>query len=440
MMVFRLLTVSMMVWVGVLLSATTAWAQIEIYITKGNLDPVPIAVPDFLTDDARAGDLGKNIAEVVRNDLERSGLFDSLDPASFIETQTNIDYEPRFADWRVIKADALVSGRVVMESSTRIRVEYRLWDIFRGEQLSGLRFATTTDNWRRIAHKVSDSIYEKLTGEKGYFDSRIVFVDEKGPKIDRQKRLTIMDQDGANPQYLLTNSSLVITPRFSPNAQKITYMSYESRIPQVYLLDIETGNRELLGNFPGMTFAPRFSPDGNSMLFSLMPRTNSDIYVMDLNSRSTTRLTTSPAIDVSATFSPDGRQIVFNSDRGGSSQLYTMNADGSNVKRISFGKGRYSAPVWSPRGDKIAFVKSVDGQFSIAVMNPDGSGERTLTTSYMDESPTWSPNGRVIMFNRESRGRNGTSEIWSVDLSGRNLRKVPTPGNASDPAWSPLLP
>ena len=426
---------------AVLFSASSpASAQLEIDITKGNLEPTPVAIPDFLADDSELAAIGADISAVIRADLERSGLFKALDPASFIETQTNIDYEPTFADWRVINAEALVSGRIVRESSNRLRVEYRLWDVYRGQQLSGLRFATTPDNWRRIAHKVSDSIYEKLTGESGYFDSRIVFVDESGPKTDRRKRLAIMDQDGASPQFLLAGSDLVLTPRFSPNSQKITFMSYESVVPQIYILDIETGRRELLGNFPGMTFAPRFSPDGNSMILTLFRSGNSDLYTMDLRSRSTKRLTSSPAIDVSGSFAPDGRKIVFNSDRGGSPQLYTMNPDGSDVKRISFGDGRYSAPVWSPRGDKIAFAKSSGGRFSIGVMNPDGSGERILTESYLDEGPTWSPNGRVILFSRETRGQSGKSEIWSVDLTGRNLRKVPTPGGASDPAWSPILP
>ncbi|MBC6402844.1 MAG: Tol-Pal system protein TolB [Hyphomonadaceae bacterium] len=421
-------------------AATAAHAQLEIDITQGNTRPVPIAVPDFISDDPQVGNIGADIAEVVRNDLEDSGLFDSLAPASFVETQTSIDYEPRFADWRVIRADALVSGRVVVESPTRIRVEYRLWDIAQGRQLSGLRFGTTPDNWRRVAHKVADSIYEELTGETGYFDSRVVFIDERGPKTDRRKRLAIMDQDGANPQFLFAESDIVITPRFSPTAQRITFMSYENVVPQVYLLDIETGRRELLGDFPGMTIAPRFSPDGSTMLLSFIRGGNSDIYTMDLRSGSRSRLTSSPSIDVSGSFSPDGGKIVFNSDRGGSPQLYVMNADGSGTKRISFGKGRYSAPVWSPRGDKIAFVKNDGDRFAIGVMNADGSGERLLTESFMDEGPTWSPNGRVIMFSRETRGASGRNEIWAVDLTGRNLRKVPTPGSASDPAWSPLLP
>ncbi|MDB2437199.1 Tol-Pal system beta propeller repeat protein TolB [Hellea sp.] len=424
-----------------LLTVGTAHAQLEIDITKGNIDPTPIAVPSFLGTDTQTRELGQQIAEVIRADLERSGLFKSLNPASFLETQTNIDYQPTFADWRVIKAEALVSGRIVKESPTKIRVEFRLWDIFAGSQLAGLRFATTPDNWRRTAHKASDAIYKSLTGEEGYFDSRIVFIDETGPKTNRKKRLAIMDQDGHAPQYLLAGSDLVLTPRFSPSSQKITFMSYENITPHVYLLDIETGRRELLGNFPGMTFAPRFSHDGNQLIMAMEGKSaNSDIYIMDLRSRSTTRLTTDPSIDVSASFSPDGRKIVFNSDRGGSPQLYTMNADGTNKKRISFGKGRYNSPVWSPRGDKIAFVKSGGGKFSISVMDPDGSNERQLTESFSEEGPTWSPNGRVIIFSRETKGVNGYNTVWSVDLTGQNLRKVETPGKASDPAWSPLLP
>jgi TolB protein len=433
--IFGILTAWMF---GVLLSLP-AHAQLEIDITKGNLDPVQIAVPNFLATTSSERELGANIASVIQADLERSGLFKALDPASFLETQTNIDYKPTFADWRVIKADALVSGRITTESPSRILVEFRLWDVFAGEQLKGVRFATTPDNWRRTAHKASDAIYEALTGESGYFDSRIVFIDERGPKTNRKKRLAIMDQDGENPIYLLGGDDLVITPRFSPNSQTIVYMSWENTDPHIYLLDIETGRRERLGDFPGMTFAPHLSPDGKSLIFTMEVKGNSDVYVMDLKSRSTSRLTTDPAIEVSASFSPDGKKIIFNSDRGGSPQLYTMDADGRNVKRISFGKGSYSAPVWSPRGDKIAYARRFDGKYGIGVMDVDGKNERMLTGSYMDESPTWSPNGRVIIFSREYRGAEGRREVWSVDLTGQNLRRVETPGMASDPAWSPLL-
>jgi len=432
-----------------LLLVPSAHGQLNIDITEGNLKPVPIAVTNPEADSISSRDTGAQIAEVIRANLDRSGLFKSLSPDLFRGTQTNINYKPVFPDWRVIKSEALLVSRVVAEGPSRIRYEARLWDITSGEQLTGVVVAGTPTQWRRIAHKISDKIYENLTGEKGYFDSRIVYVAESGPKTNRIKKLAIMDQDGANVEVLQARANLVITPRFSPNVDVersrnndpklvIAYMSYEKRIPQVYLLDINSGNRELLGNFPEMTFAPTFSPDGRAMIMSLMEKGNSDLYIMDMVSKSTRRLTTSPAIDVSGSFSPDGKNIVFNSDRGGSPQLYVMKASGGTAKRISFGKGRFSAPVWSPRGDKIAFVKSNNGKFGIGVMNTDGSGERMLTDSFMDESPTWSPNGRVIIFSRSVRG--GKNKLWSVDLTGRNLREVPTQGAASDPAWSPLLP
>jgi len=415
-----------------------AHAQLRVTVTEGSVEPMPVAVPDFQVTSPAIAQVGKDMAKVIRDNLESSGLFKALNPESFIQQDIDIDYQPAFADWRVIKSDALVTGRITAESEEKLLVEFRLWDVYGGEQLTGLRFSTTPDNWRRIAHKVSDAVYANLTGDAGYFDSRLVFIDESGPKTDRRKRLAIMDQDGANKQYLLAGDAMVITPRFDPKSQTITYLSWENVAPQVYLYEINTGRRELLGDFPGMTFAPRFSPKGDKMLMSMMSRGNADIYVMDLTSRSTNRLTTDPSIDVSASFSPNGRDIVFNSDRGGSPQLYTMTADGSSTKRISFGKGRYSAPVWSPRGDKIAFVRSSGGKFSIGIMDPDGKNEQALTESFLDEGPTWSPNGRVVMFSRTARG-SGKTELWAIDITGRNLRKVPTSGDASDPAWSPLL-
>ena len=420
--------------------AGAANAQLSIDITKSEFDPIRIAVTDFQSDDVRTQQIAEDIAGVIRANLERSGLFDVLEPAGFIGTAPDIRYQPTFADWRVIKAQGLVVGRIVRQSDSRLSVEYRLWDVYGESQLEGLRLGTSPDNWRRIAHQISDSIYKRLTGEDGYFDSRIVYIAESGPKTNRTKRLSIMDQDGANVKALLTGPGMVLTPRFDRNAQKIAYLSYEGRRPEVYLMDIETGRREKLGAFKGMTTSPRFSPDGRKLVFTQMNRGNSEIYSFDLASRTSTRLTNSPGIDTSPSYSADGKKIVFNSDRGGKPQLYVMNADGKNVKRISFGKGRYTAPVWSPRGDKIAFTKSGGGKFSIGVMNTDGSGERTLSSSYLDEGPTWAPNGRVVLFTREGRGTGGVSRVYSVDLTGRNLRKVPTPTGASDPAWSPLLP
>ncbi len=412
-----------------------ARALVEIDVNKGNIEPLPIAITDFLSGDT----MGAEIAGVVAADLKRSGLFAPIDKGAFIEKISNPDVAPRFEDWKVINAQALVTGRVTQEADGRLRAEFRLWDTFAGQQLSGEQFFANKQNWRRVAHIIADAIYERLTGEKGYFDTRIVFVDESGSKAKRRKRLAIMDQDGAEQRYLSDGSSIVLTPRFSPSRQEITYMSYESGQPQVYLLQIETGQRELVGNFPGMTFAPRFSPDGQRVIMSLLRDDgNSNIFAMDLRSRTTTRLTNSNSIDTSPSYSPDGSQIVFTSDRGGRAQIYVMGADGSGQNRISFGDGTYSTPVWSPRGDLIAFTKQSGGEFQIGVMKTDGSGERILSTGFAQEGPTWAPNGRVLMFFREAAGSGGP-RLYSIDLTGRNEQAIPTANFASDPAWSPLL-
>ena len=420
-------------------AAAPAQAALQIRIEEGVSQPIPIAIPDFIGE----AQVGRNIAGVVRGDLERSGLFRPLDAASFIEKISDINSPPRFGDWRTIQAQGLVTGQVTAQSDGRLKVEFRLWDIFGEQQMVGLQFATTPENWRRIAHLISDAIYERITGEKGYFDTRIVFIAESGPKLARRKRLAVMDQDGANPVFLTQGDYLVLTPRFNPTAQMIGYMSYIGGRPRVYLFDLETGRQEALGNFPNMTFSPRFSPDGKSVLMALETNGNSDIYIMDLATRTSKRLTNDPGIDTAPSFSPDGRQITFESNRGGTQQVYVMNADGSNVHRISFGQGKNGTPVWSPRGDLIAFTQIGPSGFHVGVMRPDGSGERMLTNGWQDEGPTWAPNGRVLMFTRTlaagADGVGGGSQIWSVDVTGRNQRRVLAPGDASDPAWSPLL-
>lgn len=409
-------------------------AAVEININRGNVQPLPIAITDFISADG----IGAQISAVVEADLKRSGLFAPVSRAAFIEKISNPDQPPRFEDWKVLKAEALVVGRIVREPDGRLRAEFRLWDTFGGQQMTGQQFFTDPKNWRRVAHMIADAIYERITGEKGYFDTRIVFVSESGPKTDRKRQLAIMDQDGENMRPLTSSKDLVLTPRFSPNRQEITYMSFEGDQPRVYLLQLETGSREVVGNFPGMTFAPRFSPDGQRVIMSLQQEGNANIYTMDLRSRTTTRLTSTAAIDTSPSYSPDGSQIVFESDRGGRQQLYIMGADGSGQRRISFGDGSYSTPVWSPRGDLIAFTKQSGGKFSIGVMKTDGSGERILTTGFHNEGPTWAPNGRVLMFFRQPAGAGGP-QIYSIDLSGYNEQAVQTKGFASDPAWSPLL-
>jgi TolB protein len=413
-------------------------AQVRIDVTQGNVAPVPIAIPDFTGGSPGDAEVARGITQVITNNLRRSGLFAPIDPAAYIEKVLNIDAVPRFPDWRAINAQALITGRVTRQGDGRLKVEFRLWDVFAGNQLTGQQYFTTPDNWRRIAHIISDSVYERLTGEKGYFDTRIAFIDETGPKERRVKRLAIMDQDGANVKYLTRGEDLVLTPRFSPSTQDVAYMSYGSADPRVVLLNIDSGQREVVGNFPGMSFSPRFSPTGQQVIMSLQQGANSNIFVMDLQSKRTTRLTDTAAIDTAPCYSPDGQRICFESDRGGRSQIYIMAASGGPAQRVSFGEGSYSTPVWSPRGDFIAFTKQGGGQFSIGIMKPDGSGERLLTSGYHNEGPTFAPNGRVLMFFRDPGGNAGPS-LFTIDITGRNEQKIPTPSYASDPAWSPLL-
>ncbi|MGI8725999.1 MAG: Tol-Pal system beta propeller repeat protein TolB [Methyloceanibacter sp.] len=417
---------------------TPARAVMELDITQGNIQPMPIAIPEFATDGSVDAEKAREISNVVASDLQSSGLFKPIDPAAFIEKGLDTNRVPRFEDWRLLNAQALVVGRVGSQDG-KLKAEFRLWDPLSGKQLAGEQFFTRPKEARRIAHIIADAIYERITGEKGYFDSRVVFVDESGPKDKRMKRLAIMDQDGYNVRLLTTGNELVLTPRFSPSTQEITYMSFGGEKPKVYLLNIETGQREIVGAFPGMTFAPRFSPDGQRIIMSLEEGGNANIFAMDLRSRRTMRLTQGQAIDTSPCYSPDGRQVVFQSDREGSQQIYVMNADGSGQRRISRGAGSYSTPVWSPRGDLIAFTKQQGGQFLIGVMKPDGSGERVLTEGFHNEGPTWAPNGRVLMFFRESPGAGGGPRLFTIDLTGYNERQVATPAFGSDPAWSPLI-
>jgi TolB protein len=435
--VFAAITGLLVVGGGAGTAGAQSTSSVEVLINKGEVQPLPIAVAPFKAADPRAQALGADIAKVISANLERSGFFHPLDPKSFVDSAPDVSMEPKFADWRAINAQALVDGQASFDADGRLRVDFRLWDVFNDKQLIGLQFTATAEDWRRVAHKVSDQIYKKLTGEDGYFDTRIVFVAESGSKAARVKRLAIMDQDGANPSYLTSGDYIVMTPRFSASSQEITYMALRKDSARVYLFNIETGRQESLGSFSGMVFAPRFSPDGSKVAFSVDRSGNTDIFVMDLRSRGVSRLTSDPSIDTSPSFSPNGARIVFNSDRGGSPQLYVMNADGTDQRRISFGSGRYTTPVWSPKGDLIAFTKQTGSSFHIGVMRPDGSDERILTTSYLDEGPTFAPNGRVIMFSREASGRG--PRLYTVDVSGRNERPAPYALGATDPAWSPLL-
>ena len=406
-------------------------------VEGGKINPLPIAIAPFIVGGG-AEEAGSTITDVITNNLGNSGYFRPLDPQSFIEQISDFGKEPNFVDWRQIQAKALVTGQVFLDGG-KVRAEFRLWDVATQQQLAAQQFTSSPKSMRRIGHLISDVIYKQLTGIDGYFDTRVVFVDESGPKDHRIKKLSIMDQDGFNSRALTDGKDLVLTPRFSPNAQEITYMSFGNDSPQVYLMNIDTRQRELVGKFPNMSFSPRYSPDGQKVIMSLQDGGNSNIFELDLRSRDKRQLTNVPAINTAPSYSPDGTQVVFESDRGGAQQVYVMGADGSGQTRISFGDGRYSTPVWSPDGKYIAFTKQAGGKFAIGVMKPDGSGERILTEGFHNEGPTWAPNGRVLMFFRDSPGENGGPQLYSVDITGYNEQQVPTPEFASDPAWSPKL-
>ncbi len=426
-------------------------ALIEVDITRGNLNPLPIAVSALYSDkettellkkEIKIDEIGYEISTVIENNLRATGLFNPLEKKAFLQKPDVAHLKPRFEDWSLIKAQALITGKVEFKDN-KVRVEFRLWDVLAGREMLALAFTTVPNNWRRIGHIISDKIYKRLTGENGYFDTRIIYVSEEGPKTKRIKKLAIMDQDGFNTKYLTLGNELVLTPRFNPTNQMVTYLSYFKNLPRVYLLDIETGIQEVVGDFPGMTFAPRFSPDGKKIIMSFAKDGNSDIYTMNLENRIVERITNHPSIDTSPSYSPDGKFITFNSDRSGYQQIYVMKSDGSKVKRISFGNGLYGTPVWSPRGDLIAFTKLHKGKFYIGVMRTDGTGERLLTENYYQEAPSWSPNGRVLIFYREtksnSEGEGFSAKLWSIDLTGYNERLVLTETDASDPSWSSLL-
>ncbi len=438
-----------------ILKPGVSYSLVEIDITRGNLDPLPISVSPFFTDEIskekikknlEIDNLGLEISKVIENNLRKTGLFDTLNNESFLQKPDIAHFKPRFEDWALIKSQVLITGRVtskIINEKDYIRIEFKLWDVLGAKMVDGFSLTTVPTNWRRVGHKISDKVYERLTGESGYFDTRIIYVAEEGPKTQRVKKLAIMDQDGFNTKYLTLGNELVLTPRFNPTNQMVTYLSYFRNMPRVYLLNIETGKQEVVGDFPGMTFAPRFSPDGKKIIMSLAKDGNSEIWVRNLETNIQEKLTDHPSIDTSPSYSPDGKYITFNSDRSGYQQIYVMRSDGSKVKRISFGKGIYGTPVWSPRGDLIAFTKLHKGKFFIGVMRTDGTGERLLTENFYQEAPSWSPNGRIIIFYRETKtdnkGQGFSAKLWSIDLTGYNERLVLTETDASDPSWSSLL-
>lgn len=438
-MMVRVLFV-ILVWLGVA-PAVAQTGPLRIEITEGVIEPLPVAIPDLVAETARSVQMGQQIARVIAADLTGTGLFREVPSSAFISQISDFSAAIQYADWKAINAQALVTGAVRVQGG-QVRVQFRVYDVFSGAELGdGLQFVGASDGWRRIAHKVADAVYSRITGEGGYFDSRVVFVSESGPKSERRKRLAVMDYDGANVQYLTDSDAIVLAPRFSADGDRVLYTSYETGFPRIYVLDVGSVQRKVLESQQGtMSFAPRFAPDGRTVVYSLSQGSNTDIYSMNIASGATSRLTRAPSIETAPSFSPDGARIVYESDRSGTQQLYVMPANGGEARRISFGDGRYGTPIWSPRGDLIAFTKQSKGRFHIGVMRNDGSEERLLTASFLDEGPSWSPNGRVIMFTRETQGVAGRSTLYSVDITGRNLRPVRTPEGGSDPSWGPLQP
>ena len=417
--------------------------DLRIKINSGQVEPLPIAIANFTGLDAKSSEIGRQISDVITNNLVRSGQFKAVESAAFIAPPTSPSVRPNFSDWTPLGIKALISGSAKAINENQMEIEFRLWDVIAETDLVGLRLSVDSNSWRRVAHIISDEIFQRLSGDTGYFDTRIVYVAESGLQNKRVKRLAIMDQDGENHQYLTDGSILVLTPRFSPTSQEITYLAYYKNEPRVYIFNLETGQQELLGSFPGMTFAPRFSPSGDKIIMSLADKGVTDIYEMNLNTQEVIRLTNSSSIDTSPSYSPDSSKIVFNSDRGGSQQLYIMDKNGAKVKRIFYGEGRYATPVWAPKGELIAFTKMLKNKFYIGVMAPDGSGERLLAEGYLVEGPTWAPNGRVLMYFKQDapvdNDKSSNVNLYKVDITGFREERILTPSDGSDPAWSPLL-
>ncbi|PSJ41803.1 Tol-Pal system beta propeller repeat protein TolB [Allosphingosinicella deserti] len=430
------------------LVATGAAAQdtpLSVDVTDTSAEDMTIAVPVMPTPavaNTVAGTteaLGRQVAEVVAGDLSRSGLFRPVGPNGVRAVSFPEVTAPAYDAWTASGAAALVQGFVRANADGQLTVGCYLYDVALKSELTRQGYVVAPRDWRRAAHKCADAIYARLSGESPFFDSRIAYIAESGPKNRRIKRLAIMDSDGANHRFLTNGQSTVLTPRFSPDYKQIVYLSYIENRPRIYVYDIGTGRQRVVTESANQTFAPRFSPDGRWILYSMAVGGNTDIYRISANGGQPQRLTNTPGIDVGGSYSPDGSKIVFESDRSGKQQLYVMDSDGSNQRRISFGGGSYATPEWSPRGDLVAFTK-IAGNFRVGVMTPDGGGERLLTNSWQDEAPTWSPNGRVIQFFRTSQGRSGGSSVWQVDLTGVNERRIPTPLEGSDPTWGPLLP
>ena len=412
---------------------------------EGNLEDLGIAIPAFATDrdaptpanTSGTAALGVELARVITADLKNNGLFRPIGPDSLPRPRYPEITAPDWGVWTGRSAEMLVHGYVRARSDNRLIVGCYLYDVALRDELVREGWVVDPADWRRAAHKCADLVYSRLTGESPFFDSRIAYIAETGPKENRTKRLAIMDSDGANHRFITTGRATALTPRYSPDYRKLLYLSYVDGNPRIYVYDIGTGRQTLVSQNANPTFAPRWSPDGRTILYSMAVGGNTDIYRVSASGGPSVRLTDTPGIDIGGSYSPDGSKIVFESDRSGSQQCYVMDANGTNQRRISFFGGRCATPEWSPRGDQIAFTNA--SNFNIEVMTPSGGSVRRLTNGWQDEAPTWAPNGRIVQFFRTERG-SGRTGLYQVDLTGKNLRRLPTPVDASDPAWGPILP
>ena len=419
---------------SVTVSDDSAWQSLGIDIPA-------FATPADVPTAASAGStaqLGRAIAEVITADLKNNGLFKPVGPGQLPGVPMEQVQAPDFAAWSARGAEMLVHGAVSAGADGQLQVGCYLYDVALKQQRVGDIWNFVAADWRRAAHKCADAIYARLSGESPFFDSRIAYIAETGPKEHRMKRLAIMDSDGANHRFITSGQAMALTPRFSPDYKKIVYLSYLNGAPRIYVYDVAQNTQRLVVSTTNPVIAPRWSPDGKWILYSMSIAGNTNIYRVPAEGGRSQQLTDTPGINVGGSFSPDGGKVVFESDRSGSQQIYVMNADGTDQHRISFFGGKSATPEWSPRGDQIAFTH-IGGNLRIAVTSPGGQGLRYLTDSWQDESPTWAPNGRIIQFFRTEKGAGHTS-IWQVDLTGRNERRLPTPVDASDPSWGPVRP